>query len=877
MLTLAQDDQVQVKDPENPLDWRRAVVLNNASQTKDTTVRVVFRGSTVEHEIPWNDIKPLTPISVQSTVIPSKPQDVIVIASDDEHPDGQCNSSSLSDILPAQSAPLEDVPIPESPRQIHHSLINHNSALSRGTADDGPVLLQRSNDNFVYRNGPGHLDTRHGDPNCSHDDHFDIFRHSHGVPHNRRDFARHSNYNQSHVQNNNKFHNFRNPPSPGGDGHNRTAPNYASSSHLNDGGSFLGSPDWGQSRHTRYALQPYDRSHEDPYIDSDNIPHFSRSYIPGPSIRPRQNLNKTIYSADDSPGWLEQRRPGKFSGLNTYGNDRLSELQTRGGAFTTTTNSPQFTHPKANTPKRNSRNSELSFLKRPKSSVRSSFSKLAQASPIPNGRSWPQTQARDTNAVRNEVNAQPQSSGFGVGSSLPFKERHPNLWFHPNSADAPRVPRRLQSSQPSNQAVTKRLIGQDYDIDDSNDFNMPASHRRACFFKNQPDQGPSKKLRLSSEDISHEITDVRSGYGAATRSFVRDRNFALDYPASGKGIRAARRVLPKTDIAPTYKAKNPLKDDQVEEVDLEDVLADIASVDLTSLLEPTKPIRKNHYLEFPVRQRKRKTSICKKFPPKKKTDPDVVVVAGGTHEISDGEKVRGDHSRNNASRFSNKSSKKHLRVRKSRKEISSQDVPVYIESISLGRSSTVGTSVNSLRVHECLCGRINEPKAEVPGTCGSIQCSRCGLWSHIRCLLLVDQEIEEFRAHRQRFTCWHCVSVYPNCVSNDPDNSERMERGIQIRPVLPIGRAPIVSNHGWVQRKFKKYSFVRKPLEESECRARSENVEALRQGLVLPLVGKAEQAMIETLLWRKSRVKQLTAHEGKNFPLATKKSSCLGT
>lgn len=63
----------------------------------------------------------------------------------------------------------------------------------------------------------------------------------------------------------------------------------------------------------------------------------------------------------------------------------------------------------------------------------------------------------------------------------------------------------------------------------------------------------------------------------------------------------------------------------------------------------------------------------------------------------------------------------------------------------------------SLRFHACMCGKHEEPDVELDGEQGSIQCGVCGLWSHIKCMHLDKDRLEAFQKAEQQFMCWSCI------------------------------------------------------------------------------------------------------------------------
>ena len=75
----------------------------------------------------------------------------------------------------------------------------------------------------------------------------------------------------------------------------------------------------------------------------------------------------------------------------------------------------------------------------------------------------------------------------------------------------------------------------------------------------------------------------------------------------------------------------------------------------------------------------------------------------------------------------------------------------------------LGDDEVSLRLHTCVCGQLDEPRVEVDGAKGSIQCGLCGQWSHIKCVRLDKDEkkLEAFRKGKKRFMCWDCIDNFP--------------------------------------------------------------------------------------------------------------------
>lgn len=63
----------------------------------------------------------------------------------------------------------------------------------------------------------------------------------------------------------------------------------------------------------------------------------------------------------------------------------------------------------------------------------------------------------------------------------------------------------------------------------------------------------------------------------------------------------------------------------------------------------------------------------------------------------------------------------------------------------------------SLRFHACMCGKHEEPEVELDGEQGSIQCGVCGLWSHIKCMRLDKDRLKAFKKAEQQFMCWSCI------------------------------------------------------------------------------------------------------------------------
>lgn len=79
------------------------------------------------------------------------------------------------------------------------------------------------------------------------------------------------------------------------------------------------------------------------------------------------------------------------------------------------------------------------------------------------------------------------------------------------------------------------------------------------------------------------------------------------------------------------------------------------------------------------------------------------------------------------------------------------------KAIFVANKNNNALGAESLRFHACMCGMWEEPGVELDGEQGSIQCGMCGLWSHIKCMRLDKDRLEAFQKSEQQFMCWSCI------------------------------------------------------------------------------------------------------------------------
>lgn len=782
MNSLSQNDQVQVRDPTNRLDWRRALVLRHATRAKDSTVAVVFRGSTVHHQIPWANIKPLVPLA--STLSPITPRlvDSVVVDDDDDDDDdddflddndNDDVDERLDDVqdqpdVRVENQPLNDTPFPGiSPgppiestamhsraRRRRHGLDehpmhanDHESSSSLPPIDDAPMPLQRSNDTVVYGNTNSQLYNR---PKWKQEDKYP------------------TSHNASHV--------------------GKTENQYDS-------------------------------------MDYENL-HNQRHFSPAPDRH--QIHNRSRYFRHQQQHRYQQPQQNDFPTRSTY--TRTPPLRS-------------FTHRPFHNP------------------ASKAFADISSA--------WPGNDGPPpSSASLDRFDFKPHSDSIGpasipAGTLTPLyaqpplgHSRHPNVWQGP----APRILRKPEPRPFRNRRTASLDLSKLHDdargpeFDEQSDDVSPPPHAR--HYLSHAARRRWKRQRLSAGDIFVEINS--DGFGITTHSSVNgdgSKTHSDDTPQH-RNIEAPQfSQLP--DIVPMFDAINPLQTESsmgeaseniIPESDIQDL------IDLDKLSLKSKVVK---FVPFPVRHESRRNPVSRNRHAKR-TASSRKLQKKISQEWNASSSTLPTHTSGVAyGQFASPTwiaAKSKLNSKKQR-DPCRKDKATYIRDIECSDAiGHVNPSTTGLLVHECLCGKIEEPDVlELSGLCGSIQCGQCGLWSHLRCLQMSKQEVEDFCAQKRRFFCWNCVSVYPTCdfsidVDNPDDIIEDFEGAIQMKPVLPFQKSSLAEYDIGVGVKPKKWNWIRKPLEEDDCRARAKNVEALREGLSPPLVSKKEQTLIDTLL-----------------------------
>lgn len=174
--------------------------------------------------------------------------------------------------------------------------------------------------------------------------------------------------------------------------------------------------------------------------------------------------------------------------------------------------------------------------------------------------------------------------------------------------------------------------------------------------------------------------------------------------------------------------------------------------------------------------------------------------------------------------------------------------------------SQVGENAEVTRVYGCACGFVDEPEVHISGKQGSIQCTSCSLWSHLKCLRISRLELKEYQRQdlhvtaRKNFVCVECAEDSLGLVKHK--SSEDIETNVE---PWTTEIAPLV----------KLFSGLRFDLEEGfgdpengrivdrpalqprpklcpiEIAKRAENVERLRSGIPKLSIGQTERRLVD--------------------------------
>lgn len=214
-----------------------------------------------------------------------------------------------------------------------------------------------------------------------------------------------------------------------------------------------------------------------------------------------------------------------------------------------------------------------------------------------------------------------------------------------------------------------------------------------------------------------------------------------------------------------------------------------------------------------------------------------------------------------------------------------------IDSNTPGRTDALTSSRENAHVQiplpiilRCVCN-VTDPVQDLNSV---LQCQVCGLWSHTRCTQQTDKMHNIRNVNlKNGFICVHCVErinlvVCPRSrISLDGEDEGHEARSgsgeVNSRPSLPVqvrtleqmmrdlGRPPPELH---VPRESASYvsdttvKLTRRPLTEAETRAREDNVEFLRAGVLRPYVGHREERLMSTLTIKAELLRKASKKSG---------------